>query len=88
MKTKYTLDLSGYTDKWDMEERFEKFYDRLKELRQSKTGGTVDPKAARKIFEGHLIHVASYYMVEYWDDMIDENIENYLYDTDQLAQKG
>jgi hypothetical protein len=86
MKTKYTLDLSGYTDRWNMEECFEEFYDQLKELRQRKTGGIVNAKAARKIFEEHLKHVASYYMVEHWDDMIDENIEHYLDNTDRLAQ--
>jgi hypothetical protein len=86
MKTKYTIDISTQVDQEEMEERFEKFYDQLKELRQRKTGGIVNAKAARKIFEEHLKHVASYYMVEYWDDMIDENIEYYLDNTDRLAQ--
>ena len=85
MKLKFTLDLSGYTDEWDMEERFDKFYEQLKQRRQLKTGGVVSRKAARKVFEGHLKHVASYYMVEYWDSMIDENIDTLLRRVDQLA---
>lgn len=87
MKLKFTLDISGYTDEWDMEERFDKFYDLLKQQRQLKTGGVVSRKAARKVFERHLKHVASYYMVECWDSMIDENIDHYLCRTDQLAEE-
>lgn len=85
MKKKVVVDLDFWSDKWEMADRFEEFYTKLKELRQFKTGGTVSRKAALKVFEGHLEHVAGYYLMECWDDMIEENIEGYLDKADKLA---
>lgn len=73
---KLTLELDGYTDRWDMEERFEKYYEQMRMHRQMKNGRPVDRKEARKLWKEHLKHIASYFMVEYWDEGLEDHIEN------------
>jgi hypothetical protein len=77
--------INGYVDSWEWQERFEEFYEKIRLCRQMKNGRPVDRKQVRELWQKHLVHVASYYVSEYWDEMMD--VEGMVADMDLRDDK-
>lgn len=85
---KITVDLKYFTDRWEMAEKFDEFYEMVRMHRQMKNGRPVDRKLVRQAWLDHLNWIAADTIVNDWKRGTDQVIEELVNDWDHQQENA